>query len=71
MASDVIIRIRDNGPILIEGDAKILDADGNEFPRDPNRPSVAICRCGQSAGKPFCDGSHRSCGFASSERASG
>jgi CDGSH-type Zn-finger protein len=71
MAADVTIRIRDNGPILVEGNVRILDAEGHEFPRDPARPSVAICRCGQSANKPFCDGSHRQCGFASQERASG
>ena len=69
MASNVIIRLRDNGPLLIEGDVTILDAEGNEFPRDATRPNVALCRCGQSANRPFCDGSHRGCSFAANERA--
>ena len=69
MSSEVIIRIRDNGPILVEGPARLLDADGREFPRDPNKPAVALCRCGQSKNLPFCDGTHKTCGFQSSVRA--
>ena len=69
MASDVTIRIRDNGPILVEGAARLLDAEGNEFPRDPAKPIVAICRCGESKSSPFCDGSHKTCGFQSTVRA--
>ena len=71
MSDDVTIRVRDDGPLLVEGAVKVLDAAGNEFPRDPAKPAVALCRCGQSASRPFCDGSHRTCGFASSERAPG
>jgi CDGSH-type Zn-finger protein len=36
---------------------------------DPAKPAVALCRCGASANKPFCDGAHRSCGFESTVRA--
>ncbi len=69
MSSEVTIRIRDNGPILVEGPARLLDAEGREFPRDPNKPAVALCRCGQSKNLPFCDGTHKTCGFQSSVRA--
>jgi CDGSH-type Zn-finger protein len=69
MSSEVTIRIRDNGPLLVEGPARLLDADGREFPRDPNKPAVALCRCGQSKNLPFCDGTHKTCGFQSSVRA--
>jgi CDGSH iron-sulfur domain-containing protein 3 len=46
----------------------IVDADGNEFRVEAGRP-VALCRCGRSATKPFCDKSHRETGFSSCERA--
>ena len=69
MADEVTIRLRDNGPALVEGAVRILDAEGNEYPRDPSKPLVAICRCGASKNRPFCDGSHAACGFTSAERA--
>jgi CDGSH-type Zn-finger protein len=65
----VTIRMRPNGPLLIEGPVVILDANGNAFPINPDKPAVALCRCGHSANKPFCDGSHKTCGFQSVERA--
>jgi CDGSH-type Zn-finger protein len=71
MAEGTTIRVRDDGPLLVEGDFKVLDAEGNEFPRDAAKPAVALCRCGNSGNRPFCDGSHKSSGFSSSERASG
>jgi CDGSH-type Zn-finger protein/uncharacterized Fe-S cluster protein YjdI len=49
-----------NGPLLLAGDILVVDADGNELKR---APKVALCRCGASANKPFCDGSHKGCGF--------
>ena len=69
MADEVTIRIRDDGPALIEGKVKVLDGEGNAFAIDPAKPGIAICRCGQSQSRPFCDGSHRQCGFTASERA--
>lgn len=62
------IRVRDNGPLLVEGPFVLLDAEGNAFPIDTSKPGIALCRCGHSARKPFCDGSHKSCGFHSVER---
>ena len=51
-----------NGPIRIEGDFTIHDPQGNEFGL-AGRTVISLCRCGQSANKPFCDGSHARTGF--------
>jgi CDGSH-type Zn-finger protein len=67
--AEVTIRMRANGPILVEGPFKLIDSAGNEFQLDATKPAYALCRCGQSARKPFCDGSHKSCAFVSDERA--
>jgi CDGSH-type Zn-finger protein len=67
--SDVKINIRDNGPFLVEGPITLVDGEGNSFPMDASKPAIALCRCGSSANRPFCDGSHKSCGFESAERA--
>jgi CDGSH-type Zn-finger protein len=64
----VEIKVRDNGPYKVTGRVRILDADGGVFEVDAGRP-VALCRCGLSRTKPFCDKSHRDSGFASCERA--
>ena len=61
--AEVVIRVRDSGPFLIEGPVTVLDADGNEFPIDKTKPAIALCRCGTSAKKPFCDGSHKGTEF--------
>ena len=50
-----------NGPYLIRGAFAILDQDGNEIER--RRGTVALCRCGRSQSKPFCDGTHKVIGF--------
>ena len=63
----VTIRIRPNGPLVIEGEVKIVDQHGNAFPLPANKPLIALCRCGQSANKPFCDGTHKQCGFQAVE----
>jgi CDGSH-type Zn-finger protein len=67
--SDVKIRLRDNGPLVVEGPVSVLDADGKAFAVDPGKPAIALCRCGQSHKRPFCDGTHRQVGFQSAERA--
>jgi len=66
--SDVNIRVRDNGPLLVEGPFKIVDADGGEFAVAADKPAIALCRCGASKNRPFCDGSHRE-SFEAAERA--
>jgi CDGSH-type Zn-finger protein len=50
-----------NGPLLIRGDFEITDLDGNVV--DARRETVALCRCGASRTKPFCDGTHKLIGF--------
>jgi CDGSH-type Zn-finger protein len=66
--ADVKIRMRPNGPFLVEGPISLTDSDGNEFTIDAGKPAIALCRCGASANRPFCDGAHKSCGFDSDER---
>ena len=51
-----------DGPLLVRGDFLLVDTDGNEI--DPGRRTVALCRCGKSGIKPFCDGTHKRSGFA-------
>jgi CDGSH-type Zn-finger protein len=67
--SQVTIKARDNGPYVVEGPFTIIDAAGNAFTIPAGKPAVALCRCGQSKNKPFCDGTHKDCGFMAAERA--
>ncbi|MEX2176859.1 MAG: CDGSH iron-sulfur domain-containing protein [Pirellulaceae bacterium] len=67
--SGVTIKVRDNGPFLVEGPVTIVDAAGMQFHVAPDKPAVALCRCGASQRKPFCDGSHKTCSFMAAERA--
>jgi CDGSH-type Zn-finger protein len=69
MADPIVIRCRENGPYLIQATVKIVDHLGNEFPIPPGKDNIALCRCGQSKNKPFCDGSHRTVGFQAAEMA--
>ena len=57
----------DAGPYLVKGPVVLLDADGNEFLTQ--RATLALCRCGRSTNKPFCDGTHKKVGFRAAERA--
>jgi CDGSH-type Zn-finger protein/uncharacterized Fe-S cluster protein YjdI len=56
------IDLRPNGPLYIKGHVRIV-APGGRLVRDTTR--VALCRCGHSGNKPFCDGTHRRIGFRS------
>ncbi len=67
--SAVTIKARDNGPFLVEGPVTIIDAAGNRFAVAADKPAIALCRCGTSKNKPFCDGSHKTCNFIAAERA--
>jgi CDGSH-type Zn-finger protein len=69
MASARITPYRD-GPYIVRGDFEITDQAGNEI--DPGRGTIALCRCGRSQIRPFCDGTHKLIGFraaGASERA--
>ena len=58
------IKAFNNGPLRIEGEFNIRDANGNEFGLG-GRTALALCRCGLSENKPFCDGNHARQGFDS------
>jgi CDGSH-type Zn-finger protein len=66
--SDVTITVRKNGPFLVNGPATLVDADGNAYDLT-GKTVYALCRCGQSGNRPFCDGTHNKCGFQSAEAA--
>ncbi|MFQ5549739.1 MAG: CDGSH iron-sulfur domain-containing protein [Gemmatimonadales bacterium] len=56
------ITVSKNGPYLIKGAIRLLNADGS--PIEVEKNTFALCRCGHSASKPFCDGSHRAADFS-------
>ena len=62
---ELIVETEKDGPNLVRGPLKVVDASGKETLVD--RPWVALCRCGQSNTKPFCDGSHVRVGFKAAE----
>lgn len=64
----VTILVKNNGPFLVDGPFRLVDADGNEYDV-PLGKKVNLCRCGGSTRKPFCDGTHSKIGFAAAERA--
>ena len=66
--ADVKITVRDNGPFLVTGPVEVSDGEGNTFDLK-GKETIALCRCGASANRPFCDGAHRDCNFESAERA--
>jgi CDGSH-type Zn-finger protein len=73
----VTLRCRRDGPLVIELAAggqpspavRIIDHEGREYPLPTGKRAVALCRCGHSTAKPFCDGSHRRSGFKAAEEA--
>jgi CDGSH iron-sulfur domain-containing protein 3 len=58
----VVIKVRKNGPYKVTGPVTVIDADGNEYEL-PEGDGIVLCRCGGSATKPFCDGTHKRNGF--------
>jgi CDGSH-type Zn-finger protein len=67
--NEVVIKVRENGPYKVSGPVKVIDADGNEYDLTEQGDTVALCRCGGSTTKPFCDGTHSRKGFEAAERA--
>lgn len=64
---DVVIKVRESGPYLVRGPVTLTDAEGNQYTLEGE--NVALCRCGGSQTKPFCDGSHKTNGFSAIGRA--
>ena len=64
----VKITIRPNGPYLVEGDIELLDVNGNRIDTT-GQARIALCRCGASVKKPFCDGTHSKIGFQAAAEA--
>lgn len=60
--TDPRITIRENGPYRVEGDVPLFDHEGNRI-QPPKPGGYSLCRCGGSAKRPFCDGTHRELGF--------
>lgn len=63
----VRITVKQNGPYLVEGDVELCDWNGKPYTL-PKKP-FALCRCGGSTNKPFCDGTHTKIGFKAAEAA--
>jgi CDGSH-type Zn-finger protein len=60
-----------NGPYLVTGDLvelELTDAEGNRYDLS-GKEKIALCRCGASVNKPFCDGQHSKIGFQAAEAA--
>ena len=64
--ADTVITIRKNGPYLVSGSVELRDADGHVYAA---QETMALCRCGASTKKPFCDGTHSKVGFQAAEQA--
>jgi CDGSH-type Zn-finger protein len=63
---DVVIRVSRNGPYVVTGPVEVRDADGTAY---TVKETFALCRCGGSTTKPFCDGTHSKIGFQGAEKA--
>ena len=66
--ADVVIKTRENGPLLVTGPITLTDHRGQKYDLS-GQANVALCRCGASKTRPFCDGSHRYNGFRADELA--
>lgn len=66
--ADVTIRALKNGPLEVTGAVRVLDAQKQPYPAEAS--PIYLCRCGQSANKPFCDGTHKAIGFKAEETVS-
>jgi CDGSH-type Zn-finger protein len=69
MGIEVEIKVRENGPYKVTGPIRLIDADGNVFDLPDDGRPIALCRCGGSKTKPFCDKTHSQIGFQAAERA--
>lgn len=68
----VTIKVRLNGPYAVDlttGDILLTDHEGTPIPLPEGKTTIALCRCGASTRKPFCDGTHSKIGFQGAEAA--
>ncbi|MGD9764595.1 MAG: CDGSH iron-sulfur domain-containing protein [Candidatus Binatia bacterium] len=66
--ADVVIKALKNGPYEVKGRVNVMDYKQNAHPA-AQVDTIYLCRCGASAGKPFCDGTHSKIGFKGEETA--
>ena len=66
--ADVMIQVRENGPLKLTGPVTIVDAAGVPFELPPGS-SIVLCRCGHSKNKPFCDTTHKEAIFEADDTA--
>ena len=64
---DVKITVKPNGPLFVEGLIDMVGPDGQPIVGDPAKKGIALCRCGRSARKPYCDGAHNRSGWKQEE----
>jgi CDGSH-type Zn-finger protein len=64
--AQVTIETIKHGPYIVTGEVELIDADGDKYPVEKR---MALCRCGASTEKPFCDGTHSKIGFQAAEKA--
>lgn len=67
MSETTVIKVLDDGPFLVTGEVSLTDADKEEFISE--QEPIALCRCGSSDNKPFCDGVHSKIAFKAAQRA--
>ena len=68
----VTIKVRQNGPYAVDlttGSINLIDHEGNPIALPEGKTTIALCRCGGSSRKPFCDGTHSKIGFKGAEEA--
>lgn len=63
---EVTIEMIKNGPLIVTGAVELKDPNGTSYPA---KQRMALCRCGASTTKPFCDGTHSKIGFQAAEQA--
>lgn len=66
---DPVIKVIPNGPYRVSGPTTITDPQGNAIAAIEDGRAVSLCRCGASANKPYCDGTHGRIGFQDAESA--
>jgi CDGSH-type Zn-finger protein len=66
MSEPTKITVVDNGPLMVAGEVILTDVTGQAY---QSGSPIALCRCGASTNKPFCNGAHAKIGFAAAERA--